>query len=189
MEGKLFTVIVGSAYRDGTEHTYLVDAFDAQAACEYAERIATAHDSTKRCALYCFEGEVKFCPTLFTGEWKDKPYVQDVIDLRMPKVPLERIEKALPSTTRWNGQITLHNQSLANAKRLVSALKNSDYEPFPPVCMAREGGVILIDFIVPKDVTPLRSEIVIRRKTAVVLKLGAEEASNRVVTVQFTERK
>lgn len=93
MKGKLFTVIVGSAYRDSSERYYLVEGIDAQHACEFAQRIAEAHDSSARTILYCMEGEVKFLPTLFEGP--STSYVPDIVDLRMPKVPLDRIEKAV----------------------------------------------------------------------------------------------
>ena len=77
-----FTVIMGSAYHDATEQVYIADAVDAQTVCAYVSRIARAQNDSLKSVMYCFEGIVKFCPTIF--EMGVKAYVPEAIDLRGP---------------------------------------------------------------------------------------------------------
>lgn len=79
----LFTVIVGDAYDSGST-IYLVEAINAAFACEQARNTSKAHDENRGTVLFCMEGAVAFCPTVFTGEFEREPYTPPVIDTRPP---------------------------------------------------------------------------------------------------------
>jgi hypothetical protein len=182
LEGKLFTVVVGSAYRDSSEHYYLVEGIDAQHACEFAKRIAEAHDSSALTVLQCMEGEVKFCPTLFDGPHAS--YVPTVIDLRMPKVPLERIDMAIKGK-EWHGHIT-SDQPWADVRKLYSALSSADYHCMMVALGKQKSGSYKLSVKVPADKTCLWMEAYIRR-TAETVFGSATKAHVAHLQINFTE--
>lgn len=148
----LFTVIVGSAYYDGTQMNYLVEATDAKAACEYAVRIAVAHNDNLKTAILCFEGEVKFCPTIFDSpSFPDGPYIPPVVDLRQPPTP--------PAMSRWASAIF----SSSTATKVAIALNNRSFLYKKTLCASG----VTVSMLVPPNMGDDKAAEVLRNCYAV----------------------